>query len=397
MEPKGVSHGLPSSETASTKSTSVLLNPKVFQQVLGKILTDPDKAVLVSKEQTTPSNQVPEKPPPPAPQYHSSRIADTISATLQILNPHSLFTGLSRSTSPAKAAASPLEKPRREQQPGAGLGNLSPVTLNTQHTSFPKQIMQTLRKSKWHLYLVISMNKEAKKYLAAFKPGRNWSQFFLDRHGEYMEESGRRDITTLAWLLDEDIDRAIGIVWLTLWRQDRRCAYPMSNAVALCHDRPDRTPGGWLAWRFPGRDQSSMMMVITGAGSNFARIEPRTKDEFTNKSYSQEKSMHHVLAIAELVDPTNGDEVDITVYDSFGSHPAAFDRAQFEVENCGWLETNEAGEPVQHRVKVRRKWDRKCVQQEGAKCGLHVILNAWVCNCNTSANAAVDSLLLGHL
>lgn len=78
------------------------------------------------------------------------------------------------------------------------------------------------------------------------------------------------------------------------------------------------------------------MMLLTGAADEFRGLELGSYEEYINEKYAQEKNFHLVLAIAELVDRSRGDEVGIFIYDSLGSHPAVFNRTQMPVENNGW-------------------------------------------------------------
>ena len=130
----------------------------------------------------------------------------------------------------------------------------------------------------------------------------------------------------------------------------------------MCHGQPEQYADESLAWRFAGRRQRSIMMLLTGAADESRRLEPGSYEEYINEKYAQEKSSRHVLAIAELADRCRGDEVDILYIIAWV--PARWPSIE---HRCLWrivkLEVKSKGAPIRHTVKVRRMENRSCPQQ----------------------------------
>ena len=193
------------------------------------------------------------------------------------------------------------------------------------------------------------------------------------------------DLNSLEWLQDDQVEAAIGSIWIALWNAGYQCAYPLAMNMSTCvaGDESKATVDEKANWRFAGRGQNSLMMVVTGGGANFERTENVPGVAFTDPDRAQKSNYHHVLVIAErfLDLESPGDQlVDLNLYDSWGEHPAAFNQVQKYIEESGWMGVDEFFNSVTTPVKFRERFRRPCAQQmSGGWCGLHVVLNAWVC------------------
>ena len=199
---------------------------------------------------------------------------------------------------------------------------------------------------------------------------RDLYQLYKDRIREYKQQY-RGDAKKLDWITDQDIDEAVAIVWYSLrWQGYAESAYPMANAVHLClSEEPLNTS---QSYRFAARDSSHMTMTLNGTGKDFT-IPRKGIKILDDLEFARKNQLHFLLATAELTDPRRGNEVNITLFDSLGSHPAAFKQAQKFVESSGWLNIDHRGLAVRQPVFVRSKYNKKIPQQgPGGMCGLHV-------------------------
>ena len=193
------------------------------------------------------------------------------------------------------------------------------------------------------------------------------------------------------WLAEDDIDYAIETVWNKLWADsadDYKCAYANSYEIQSCEPRygqiltQEDFHANRRARRFPGRRLDSLMFVLLGSLSDdneFKRLEPSTQ-ELNSTQYAENNSMHYVLVVAKKMERKKGEaEVEYYLLDSLGHHPEVVDRAHRIVENIGWFSTDGRGLPIASRVtRVRETFQRVPRQVGGERCGLHVVLNAWV-------------------
>ena len=193
----------------------------------------------------------------------------------------------------------------------------------------------------------------------------------------------KRQFLTKEWIEDQEIDDILSPLWAALWRENYPCAYAHSWAISTCvaSNESDPTLEITSSWQFPGRDQDSLMMVATGAGRDFQRVHA-WGNEAQNEALDDTR--HHVLAIAERFPGSKKSEwvVDITIYDSLGEHAGAFHQVEEYVKKSGWLGIDAEGKPSKPTPAVEfreRKFARCAEQITGGHCGLHVVLNAWVC------------------